>query len=72
MQVTNKGIRETVNELFDQYILEAFEVVDPIIEIAQEFAYMGIGIMALRVFLNPEKRADILEYLRWVPLALLY
>ena len=71
MQVTNKGIRETVNELFDQYILEAFEVVDPIIEIAQEFAYMGIAIMALRIFLNPEKRAHILEYLSWVPLALL-
>lgn len=71
MAITDKGIRETVNELFDQYILDAFEAVDPIIEIGQQFAYIGIAIIALRVFINEQKRADIFEYLRWVPLALL-
>ncbi len=71
MAITDKGIRETVNELFDQYILDAFEAVDPIIEIGQQFAYVGIAIIALRVFLNEQKRADIFEYLRWVPLAIL-
>lgn len=71
MSITDKGIRETVNELFDQYIVDAFAAVDPIIEIAQQFAYVGIAIMALRVFLNEQKRADLFEYLRWVPLAVL-
>ncbi len=64
-----KGIRESVNELFDQYIIDAFETVDPIINIGQQFAYIGIAIIALRVFLNEQKRADIFEYLKWVPLA---
>lgn len=71
MTITDKGIRETVNELFDQYIIDAFAAVGPIIEIAQQFAYIGIAIIALRVFLNEQKRADIFEYLRWVPLAIL-
>ncbi|GMN05509.1 hypothetical protein MTsPCn5_08970 [Croceitalea sp. MTPC5] len=71
MQITDKGIRETVNELFDQYIIDAFEVVDPIIGIGQQFAYIGIGLIALGVFLNEEKRANILAYLKWVPLAIL-
>ncbi|SNZ01305.1 hypothetical protein [Flagellimonas pacifica] len=71
MAITDKGIRETVNELFDQYILDAFEAVDPIIEIGQQFAYIGIAIIALRVFINEQKRADIFEYLRWVPLAMI-
>lgn len=70
MAITDQGIRETVNQLFDQYILDAFEAVDPIIEIGQQFAYIGIAIIALRVYLNPEKRADIFEYLKWVPLAM--
>lgn len=70
MAITDQGIRETVNQLFDQYILDAFEAVDPIIEIGQQFAYIGIALMALHVFLNKEKRADIFEYLKWVPLAM--
>lgn len=69
INTTEKGIRESVNELFDQYIIDAFEAVDPIINIGQQFAYIGIAIIALRVFLNEQKRADIFEYLRWVPLA---
>ena len=64
-----KGIRESVNELFDQYIIDAFETVDPILNIGQQFAYIGIAIIALRIFLNEQKRADIFEYLKWVPLA---
>ena len=38
MNITDKGIRESVNELFDQYILDAYEIVDPMIEIGQVFA----------------------------------
>jgi len=71
MDVTDKGMRETVNELFDQYILDAFEAVDPIIEIGQNLAYIGIAIMALRVFLDEQRRANIFKYLTWVPLAIL-
>ena len=52
MQVTDKGIRETVNELFDQYIIDAFEVVDPIIGIGQQLAYIGVALMALGIFLR--------------------
>lgn len=69
MQLTKKGIRETVNELFDQYILDAYEVVDPIIEIGQVFACIGICIVGLTVVLNKEKRVDVFEHLKWVPLA---
>lgn len=69
MQVTEKGIRETVNELFDQYIIDAYEIVEPMIKIGQVFACIGICIIGLLVFLNKEKRADVFEYLRWVPLA---
>ncbi|MCM4166592.1 hypothetical protein KCTC52924_03532 [Arenibacter antarcticus] len=69
MNNTDKGIRETVNELFDQYILDAYEVVDPMIEIGQVFACIGICLVGLLVFLNKDKRADIFEHLRWVPLA---
>lgn len=68
---TDKGIREVVNELFDQYILDAFDSVDPIISIGQQFAYIGIGIIALKVLMNEEKRADFFEYLKWVPLAIM-
>ena len=71
MQLTDKGIRETVNELFDQYIMDAFDAVDPIVEIGQQFAYIGIALIGLNIFLNEQKRADIFEYLRWVPLAIL-
>lgn len=71
MQITDKGIRETVNELFDQYIIDAFEVVEPIVGIGQQFAYIGVAIIALGIFLNEEKRADVFAYLRWVPLAIL-
>ncbi len=71
MQVTDKGIRETVNELFDQYILDAFETVDAIIGIGQQFAYIGIALIALRIFLSPERRWNIFAYLQWVPLAVL-
>ena len=49
--MTDAGIREEVNELFDQFILDAFDAVDPIMDIGQEFAYIGIGIIALKVFL---------------------
>ena len=68
---TDKGICEVVNELFDQYIMDAFDAVDPIINIGQHFAYIGIGIIALKIFMNEEKRADFFEYLKWIPLALL-
>ena len=68
---TEKGIREVTNELFNQYISEAFQSVDPIINIGQQFAYIGIGIIALKVFMDSEKRADIFSYLKWVPLAIL-
>jgi len=68
---TDKGIREVVNELFDQYIIDAFDTVDPIINIGQQFAYIGIGIIALKLLMNEEKRADFFEYLKWVPLAFL-
>lgn len=66
---TEQGIRESVNELFDQYIIDAFNSVEPIINIGQQFAYIGIAIIALRVFMSEQKRADIFEYLKWVPLA---
>ncbi|PKA97808.1 hypothetical protein B0O79_1478 [Flavobacteriaceae bacterium MAR_2009_75] len=69
INTTEKGIRESVNELFDQYIIDAFETVDPIINIGQQFAYIGIAIIALRVYLNEQTRADVLAYLKWVPLA---
>ena len=71
MQITDKGIRETVNDLFDQYIADAFEATDAIIDIGQQFAYIGIALLALRVFVNPQTRAVFLEYLKWVPLAAL-
>lgn len=71
MQITDKGIRETVNEIFDQYIIDAFEVVVPMVGIGQQFAYIGVALIALGTFLNTEKRADIIAYLRWVPLAIL-
>ena len=67
--MTDAGIREEVNELFDQYILDAFDAVDPIMDIGQEFAYIGIGIIALKVFMNEQTRADFFAYLKWVPLA---
>ncbi|MFV0552343.1 MAG: hypothetical protein ACK5L6_10560 [Anaerorhabdus sp.] len=63
------GIRESVNELFDQYIFDALNSVDPIIDLGQQFAYIGIAIIALRVFMSEQKRTDIFEYLKWVPLA---
>jgi hypothetical protein len=69
MNITDKGIRESVNELFDQYILDAYEIVDPMIEIGQVFACIGISVYAILVFLNKDKRADIFEHLKWVPLA---
>ncbi len=71
MGITDQGIREIVNQLFDQYISDAFEAAGPIIGIAQVFAYIGICLIALRVFLNPETRTDIFAYLKWVPLAML-
>ena len=69
MQLTDKGIRETVNELFDQYIVDAYELVNPMIEIGQVFACIGISVFALIRFWNKEHRADVFEYLKWVPLA---
>lgn len=69
INTTEKGIRESVNALFDRYIIEAFEAVEPVVNIGQQFAYIGIAIIALKVYLNEQKRADILEYLKWVPLA---
>ena len=71
MQVTEKGIRETVNDMFDQYIADAFEATDAIVDIGQQFAFIGIALLALRVFVNPQTRAVFLEYLKWVPLAVL-
>lgn len=71
MQVTEKGIRETVNDMFDQYIADAFEATDTIVDIGQQFAFIGIALLALRVFVNPQTRAVFLEYLKWVPLAVL-
>ncbi|MER3373013.1 MAG: type IV secretion system protein [Allomuricauda sp.] len=67
--MTDAGIREEVNVLFDQYILDAFDAVDPIMDIGQQFAYIGIGIIALKVFMNEQTRADFFAYLKWVPLA---
>lgn len=69
INTTERGIRESVNELFDQYIIDAFNSVEPIINVGQQFAYMGIAIIALRVFMSEQKRTDIFEYLKWVPLA---
>ncbi|PIB31445.1 hypothetical protein [Maribacter sp. 4G9] len=69
MQLTDKGIRETVNDIFDQYILDAYNVVDPMIEIGQVFACIGICLVGLSVILNKDKRTDIIAHLRWVPLA---
>ncbi len=69
INTTERGIRESVNALFDQYIIDAFETVDPIINIGQQFAYIGIAIIALRVYLNEQTRADVVAYLKWVPLA---
>lgn len=71
INTTEIGIRESVNELFDQYIIDAFEAVDPVINIGQQLAYIGIAIIALRVFMNEQRRTDIFEYLKWVPLAFL-
>lgn len=71
MQITDKGIRETVNEIFDQYIIDAFELAGPIVGIGQQFAYIGVALIALGTFLNMDKRADLFAYLRWVPLAIL-
>ena len=71
MQVTDKGIRETVNNLFDQYIADAFEATDAIVDIGQQFAYIGIALLALRVFVDSRTRAVFWEYLKWVPLAAL-
>ncbi|MDF0716571.1 hypothetical protein PY092_10460 [Muricauda sp. 334s03] len=71
MQVTEKGIRETVNDMFDRYIADAFEATDAIVDIGQQFAFIGIALLALRVFVNPQTRAVFLEYLKWVPLAVL-
>jgi len=69
MQLTDKGIRETVNDLFDDYILDAYNVVNPIIEIGQVFACIGICLVGLSVILNKDKQTDIIAHLRWVPLA---
>ena len=69
MTVTNKGIRESVNEHFDQYIMDAYDLVAPMIEIGQVFACIGISIIGLLVLLNNEKRTNSFFYLKWVPLA---
>ncbi len=69
MSPTNKGIRESVNELFDQYILDAYELVAPMLEIGQVFACIGISIVGLLTLLNKDKRANLFSYLNWVPLA---
>jgi len=58
---TDKGIRESVNEIFNQYITDAFDAVDPIINIA----------IALKLLMDEDKRANVLEYLKWIPLAIL-
>ena len=66
--MTDAGIREEVNELFDQYILDAFDAVDPIMDIGQEFAYIGIGIIALKVFMNEQTRADFFRLSQMGPI----
>jgi len=37
MNITDKGYGNRSMKLFDQYILDAYEVVDPMIEIGQVF-----------------------------------
>jgi len=67
---TDKGLREAANDIFDSYIVEAFEMVDPILNIGLQLAYIGIGIVALKTFMSEERRTDFFEYLKWVPLAI--
>ncbi|UWX54324.1 hypothetical protein NYZ99_15405 [Maribacter litopenaei] len=69
--MAEKGIRANVNQLFDQYVLDAFEAANHILGIGQQFASIGIVITAIGLFMIPQRRADLLSYLKWVPLALL-
>ena len=68
LDITNVGLRENVNGLFNEYLIEAFANVGPFIKIGQQFAYMGIIIIALKVLMNEKTRADIFEYVKWIPL----
>lgn len=65
------GMREMVNSLFNRYISDAFANVDIFVGIGQNFAYIGIAIIALKVFLSENMRTDIFQALKWVPLAFL-
>lgn len=69
--ITEIGLRERVNGLFDQYIMDAFDNVDILLNIGQSFAAMGVAIIALKVFLTEQNRTNIFEYLKWVPLCFL-
>lgn len=70
--IQEPGIREIVNGIFDDYIMDAFNSVDVVLSIAQHIARIGIAIMILSVFLKESRRADIFAYLKWVPLGFLF
>ena len=71
MQLTDKGIRETVNDLFDEYIVDAFLATDAIVGIGQQFAFIGIALIGLNVIFNWNTKLNRLEFLAWVPLVAL-
>ena len=71
MQLTDRGIRETVNDLFDEYIVDAFLATDAIVGIGQQFAFIGIALIGLNVIFNWNTKLNRLEFLAWVPLVAL-
>jgi len=72
IQTNDPGIREIVNGLFDEYIVDAFASIDPVLNIAQYVARIGIVIVILSAFMNETRRADIFAYMKWIPLAVLF
>ncbi|MBB3125235.1 hypothetical protein FHS04_002779 [Mesoflavibacter sabulilitoris] len=65
------GIREQVSDIVDSFIDNAFIESAVMMNIGRTFAGIGIVIITLKLFLDKEKRVDIFEALKWVPLVFL-
>lgn len=63
----NSGFRSLVNTLFDEYLQEAFDSLEPTLSIGFHFAKIGIGIFAIQHFASSD-RADFWKALKWFPL----
>ncbi len=61
------GFRSTVNEIFDEFIMDAFDSVGPVMRISFIFAKIGLAVFALLHFASND-RANVLKALKWFPL----